>query len=74
MRLMVELKSTPSAKLSTLRLALPPKLSDFFVASASIFNFARLRLSFLGSVLFFFMNSFAKWSIRIWSSCVPAVS
>jgi len=59
-RLIVELKSTPSARLSMLRTALPPKLKAFFVASASNFSFAKLLGVCRGSVLFFFINSFAK--------------
>lgn len=58
--LIVELKSIPSARLSTLKLAFPPKLNAFFVASASSFSLARLLWFSLGSVLFFFMNSLAK--------------
>ena len=40
--LIVEVKSIPSARLSALKLALPPILSAFLVASASNFSFARL--------------------------------
>ena len=59
-RLMVELKSMPSAKLSMLIVAFPPKLSAFFVASHSSFSFAKLRGFSRGSVLFFLINSLEK--------------
>ena len=60
-RFTLALKSRPSLSPSPLMLALVPKLSAFFVFSASSFNFAILFMFPLGSfVLCFFTNSFAK--------------
>lgn len=58
--LMVEIKSIPSARLSTLKLAFPPKLNALFVASASSFSLAKLFGFSRGSVLCFRINSLAK--------------
>lgn len=76
MRLIVELKSRPSERPSTLKLAVAPMLRALFVASTSSFSLARLRGVSRGSALFLFFlrNSLAKWSTRTWSSCAPPIS